>query len=55
MCVLYIVGDRTEPRSTPACISYGIDILPSIETLNFLCKKKGANKLDQTGRKFQFR
>jgi hypothetical protein len=37
---LYNVGDRTEPYGTPACISLGVDILPSTETLNFLCERK---------------
>jgi hypothetical protein len=36
---LYNVGDRTEPCGTPACISLGVDISPSTETLNFLCER----------------
>jgi hypothetical protein len=38
--ILYRVGDRTEPYGTPACISLGVDILPSTETLNFLYERK---------------
>jgi hypothetical protein len=34
--VLYRVGDRTETRGTPACISLGADISPSTQALNFL-------------------
>jgi hypothetical protein len=36
--------DKTEPCGTPACITLGVDISPSTETLNFLCEKR-ANKL----------
>jgi hypothetical protein len=39
MYKLYSVGDRTEPCGTPAFKSLGIDILPSTETLNFLCER----------------
>jgi hypothetical protein len=28
------IGDKTEPRGTPACISLGFEITPSTETLN---------------------
>jgi hypothetical protein len=38
--VLYHVGDRTESWGTSACISLGVEILPSSETLNFLCERK---------------
>jgi hypothetical protein len=34
------MGDRKEPCSTPACISLGLDISPSTETLNFLWERK---------------
>jgi hypothetical protein len=30
--ILYNVGDRTEPRGTPACISLHVDISPSTKT-----------------------
>jgi hypothetical protein len=33
------VGNRTEPCGTPAFISLGVDILPSTDTLNFLCER----------------
>jgi hypothetical protein len=42
MYKLYNVGDRTEPCGIPAFILLGVDISPSIETLNFLW---GRNKL----------
>jgi hypothetical protein len=35
MYKLYKVVYRTEPCGTPACISLGVDISPSTETLNF--------------------
>jgi hypothetical protein len=38
--VLYKVGDRTEPRGTPARISLGVDISPSTETLNLHYERK---------------
>jgi hypothetical protein len=37
--VLYRVGDRKEPCGTLACISLGVDISPSTETLNFCCER----------------
>jgi hypothetical protein len=39
MYKLYRVGDRTEPCGTPACMHFGLDILPSTETLNFRCER----------------
>jgi hypothetical protein len=38
--MLYNVGDRTEPCGAAACISLGVDISPSAETLNFLRERK---------------
>jgi hypothetical protein len=38
--ILYNVEDRTEPCGTPACISLGVDISPSTETLNFRSERK---------------
>jgi hypothetical protein len=40
MYILKSVGDRTEPCGTPACITLGVDISPSTETLNFICERK---------------
>jgi hypothetical protein len=40
MHMLERVGERTEPCGTPACITLGVDISPSTETLNFLCDRK---------------
>jgi hypothetical protein len=40
MYMLKRVGDRTEPCGTPACISLGVDISPSTETLNFHSERK---------------
>jgi hypothetical protein len=40
MYILKRVGDRTEPYGIPACISLGVDISPSAETLNFRCERK---------------
>jgi hypothetical protein len=37
---LYRVGGGTEPCGTPAYISWGVGILPSTETLNFLVRIK---------------
>jgi hypothetical protein len=37
---IYKVGDITETCGTPACISLGVDILPSTETLHFLLERK---------------
>jgi hypothetical protein len=37
--ILYIVGDRTEP-SVPLLVSFGVDIPPLMETLNFLWERK---------------
>jgi hypothetical protein len=34
------VGDGTEPCGATACISLGVDISSSTETLNFLCERK---------------
>jgi hypothetical protein len=39
MYKLYRVGDWTEPCGTPACMDLSVDILPSTETLNFLCER----------------
>jgi hypothetical protein len=39
MYKLHIVGDRTEPCGTLACMYFGVDISPSTETLNFLCER----------------
>jgi len=39
VCELYSVGVRTEPCDTPACIYWGVDILPSTVTVNFLLQK----------------
>jgi hypothetical protein len=36
---LYRVGDRTEPCSTPDCISLVVDISPSTEILTFLFER----------------
>jgi hypothetical protein len=36
MYQLYRVGARAEPCGAPACISLGVDSLPSTEILNFL-------------------
>lgn len=36
ICNLFKVGDRMEPSGTPACMSLGVDISLSTETLNFL-------------------
>jgi hypothetical protein len=33
------VEDKTEPCGTPACISLGVDISPSTETLNLRCER----------------
>jgi hypothetical protein len=40
MYILKRVGDRTGPCGIPACIFLGIEISPSIETLNFRCERK---------------
>jgi hypothetical protein len=53
MYILKRVRDRTETFGTPSCIILVVEISPFTETLNFLVKKK-ANKLDKTGRKYQF-
>jgi hypothetical protein len=36
---LYIVGDRTEPWSTIACIYLVVNISPSTQTPNFNCER----------------
>jgi hypothetical protein len=36
----YDFGDRTESSGTSACISLGVNISPSTETLNFHCERK---------------
>jgi hypothetical protein len=36
---LYRVGDRVEPSGTLACTSWGVDISPSTEILNFLLER----------------
>jgi hypothetical protein len=38
--ILYRLGDRTETCGSRACISLGVDISPSTETLNFLFERK---------------
>jgi hypothetical protein len=38
--ILKRVGDRNEPCGTSACITLGVDISPSTETLNFLRQRK---------------
>jgi hypothetical protein len=38
--ILKRVGDKTEPCGTPACITLGVDISPSTETLKFFCVRK---------------
>jgi hypothetical protein len=38
--ILKRVGGKTEPCGTPTCITLGVDISPSTETLNFLCERK---------------
>jgi hypothetical protein len=39
MSKLCSVGDRTELCSISACLSLGVDIFPSTETLNFVCER----------------
>jgi hypothetical protein len=39
MYKLYRVRERMEPCGTPACMYLGVDISPSIETLNFQCER----------------
>jgi hypothetical protein len=34
------VGEGTEPCGTPTCITLGVDISPSTETLNFIFDRK---------------
>jgi hypothetical protein len=38
--ILNRVGDKIEHFGTPACISLGVDISPSTETLNLHCERK---------------
>jgi predicted GNAT superfamily acetyltransferase len=38
--------DRTEHCGTPACISVGVEISPSEDALNFLYKRKRADKFN---------
>jgi hypothetical protein len=45
MHMLKRVGDRTEPCGTPVCITFGVDISPSTETLNILCDRKELTSL----------
>jgi hypothetical protein len=52
MYKLYRVGDRTEPCGTPACMYLGVDISPSIETLNFHCERKELIRLIKLVEKF---
>jgi hypothetical protein len=40
ICMLYNVGDWTDPCGTPSSIFLGVDTLPSTEALNFLSEGK---------------
>jgi hypothetical protein len=38
--ILKRVWEKIDPCGTPACITFGVDISPSTETLNLLCERR---------------
>jgi hypothetical protein len=52
--IIYVHVEKRGDRTTPACISLGVDILPSTETLNFCCERKEPISLIRLVENFNF-